>query len=274
MSLLFALTTNEFDCILSVMNWELIGVIATVIFGIVAIIAIIVAVRLARKKVPVWAHRTQQLIGLGTNAPPELKLTFNAKPIVAVFQTTLIFFNRGNEAIRRGDVTDKVAFRFPGAEILRDPTIKPNKPEIRMSAKHVITRGDHAVELNFEYLAHNDGAIIEVLHTNFQSIEHQGNIIDSKEIQDIGYFPLTYPRLRRLLLSTSGLLAVGAVGVVLLIRGMLASKPENSISEFVFPSFFILFGLLSILEFLPYFRARRFPKWSMISRSANYTAAG
>jgi hypothetical protein len=247
------------------MNWGLVGVIATVTFGIVAIIAIIVAVRLARKKTPVWAHRTQQLIGLGTNAPPELKLTFNDKPVAAVFQTTLIFYNRGNESIRRVDVTDNVAFRFPGAEILREPTIKPNKPEIRISAKRVITHGDNAIELDFEYLAHNDGVIIEVLHTNFQSIERQGNIIDSKEMQDIGYFPLTYPRLRRLLLPAAGPLVVGIIGIALLINGMLASKPEDSFSKFFFPSFLIIFGLLTIVEFLPYFRARRFPKWSMIS---------
>jgi len=250
------------------MDWGLTGLVVTIIFGIVAIISIIIAVRLARKKKPVWAYRTEQVIGLGTNAPPELKLTFNNKQVSSVFRTALVFFNLGNEAIRRPDVTDNVNFLFQGADILREPDAKSNKPEIRMDAMLVTKDTGDAVKLDFEYLSHNDGTVIEVLHTKCEGIKCEGNIIDSLGIRNIGDFIQVYPQFKPFLTRVSVPLLFGISGIIFLINGKLASNPGDWVGRFFFPCLAILFGFTTLPDFLRFFRERRFPKWSIASKES------
>ena len=244
----------------------MIGLVATIIFGIVAIISIIVAVELARKKKPVWAYRTEQVIGLGTNAPSELKLTFNDKQVSSVFRTILVFFNRGNEAIRSEDVTDNVNFLFRGAEILREPGFKASKPQICMDTIRVTQNSGDAVKLDFKYLSHNDGVAISVLHTKCDGIKCEGNIIDSKEIQNIGNLPISYPRVINIIIRTAPSLFLLIFGIVTLITSAFIANKQETFLAFLLPIMLILAGLVGIRDFLPYFKARRFPKWSIESK--------
>ena len=92
-----------------------------------------------QKKKPVWAYNVIKLIGLGANAPPELTLTFDDKPVNEVYQTTFVFFNSGTNTIRRCDATENIAIHFKGAEVLREPTMKARSKEaIEFSAKQVV----------------------------------------------------------------------------------------------------------------------------------------
>ena len=101
------------------MDWRFLATISlTVILGIATIV---LAIKHTKKKKPVWAYITRKIIGLGANAPPELKLTFDERPINDVYQTIFILFNKGNEAIRQNDITENVAIHFKGADILRHP---------------------------------------------------------------------------------------------------------------------------------------------------------
>jgi len=160
-----------------------------VIFGIAAIISIIVAIRVARRKRPVWAYVTNKIIGLGTNAPPELQLLFSGKPVPDVFRTILVFFNRGNETIRRDDVSRTIKVNFGEASILREPIIRAaSREEIEFSAKQVLENTQNTVELGFVYLDHNDGAVIEVLHTACNQPICTGNIMGAGEPRYTGKF--------------------------------------------------------------------------------------
>lgn len=137
------------------MNLE--GILA-IIFGITTLIGIVVTIKLAKRKQPAWAHKTRKIIGLGTEAPQELKLTFNGKSINDVYRTIFIFFNKGNEAIQSNDVPQKVSINFGGAEILREPVIKGKSDEsIGFSAQRVVTEENDSIELDFSYLDHDDG---------------------------------------------------------------------------------------------------------------------
>lgn len=168
------------------MDWGFISVILAPIFFVAMVVF---AIKLTRKKEPVWAYKTAEIIGLGTDAPPELEMTFDGEPVNDVYRTTFIFFNKGNETVRNTDVTEKVAIHFKEARVLREPTVlatskEANKFSIRLAVKDV----DIAVELDFSYLDHNDGAVVEVLHTKSQGITHSGNIIGTNRIGYIGKF--------------------------------------------------------------------------------------
>ena len=96
------------------MDWRfLVTIIITVVLGI---ITIFLALKLIKRKKPVWARNTTKIIGIGTNAPPELKMTFHGQSVDNVYRTVFIFFNRGTETIRKADVAEAVAIHFEGAK--------------------------------------------------------------------------------------------------------------------------------------------------------------
>jgi len=245
------------------MDWGFIGTLLAIIFFITTIITtVILALKFAKKKQPVWANQTTKIIGLGTNAPAELKLTFNSKPVNDVYQTTFILFNKGKEAIRKDDVTESVTIHFKGAEILRQPIIKAKSKEaIELSAKQVVKDGDNSIELGFLYLDHEDGAVVEVIHTVSERISCVGNIIGVKEIVNIGEFetsPLPLLGIRLVAL----LIPIGAISWLLF-----RDFPYGLIGYFMIA----VLGIL-ILTFIPdirllYFRYRRFPNWSRYIRT-------
>lgn len=161
--------------------------ILTVIFGVTSVALAIYTILRAKQKRPVWAYETTRMIGLGNGVPPELELTFNGQPIRDACQTILIFFNKGNKTIRKDDVAKKVVVNFEGAEILRKPIVRVrSKESIRFSAES----SGNSVILSFLYLDHNDGAVIDVLHTKTENITCSGDIMGAKNIEYIGEFVL------------------------------------------------------------------------------------
>lgn len=243
------------------MSWELvlaiIGITGTVAFGI---IAIVLTRKYARKKKPVWARETLRIIGLGSNAPRELKLSFNDKPITDAYQTTLVFFNRGNEAIRPGDVIKNVTMLFRGAEILREPTVRSwSKKEIEFSAKQVIGDGQNAIELGFLYLGHNDGAVIEVIHTKANSIDPLGDIVDTPILETKEYIP-SQKRPQILAPLITWILIIGYF-ISMPIRILLGvGLSDNDLAASLLAVF--IGGVILSPNVREHIRYRQFPKWS------------
>jgi hypothetical protein len=242
------------------MDWSLLGIILAVVFFVTTIV---LAFKLAKKRQPVWAYRTTKIIGLGSNAPPELKLTFNEQSVSDVYRTRVILFNKGNEPILEENVTESIAIHFKGANILRQPTIlAKSKKGIELSTKQVVKDGDNAIEISFKYLDHNDGAVIEVLHNMSQGIEASGNIIGTSKIRYIGEFvptigqPFVNALMNNLVYVVVPLAAIGVASWAFrkeLIQGNLA--------YIVFPAMFFIFLGLGVASFLRY---RRFPRWSVV----------
>jgi hypothetical protein len=172
------------------MDWGLLGVILAPLFFIsTVVLSVFIAIRFYKRKGPVWAYETTKIIGLGSNAPEELKLTFNDRAVDSVYRTTLIFFNKGSETIRADDVKKKIMINFGLSRILREPIIvKASRHEIEFRARKVASGPNESIELDFSFLDNNDGAVIEVLHTAKQDIGCSGTIIGAKEISYKGKF--------------------------------------------------------------------------------------
>ena len=240
------------------MDWGIIGTVLAIVFFTTTVI---VTLRLAKRKKPVWAYKATKIIGLGTDAPRELKLTFNGTPVNDVYQTTFILFNKGKEAIRQGDVTEKVTIRFRGGEILREPTIKVRSTEaIKFSAKREVKERENSIELDFLYLDHEDGAIFEVLHTESREITCISNIIGTKKITNIGEFESSQPRptiIRPIIISV-----LSVISVLLITMG--ATLGLKIDAELLGPIYIFLgvFCVMLISDIRSHIRYNKFPNWS------------
>jgi hypothetical protein len=247
------------------MDWGLLGIILAVVFFVAMIV---LALKLVKKRQPVWAYETTKIIGLGSNAPPELKLTFNEQPVSDVYQTRVILFNKGNEPILNDNVTESVIIQFKGAEILRQPDIKAKSKEaIKFSAKQVVKGGHNSIEVNFLYLDHDDGAVVDVLHTASEEVTCTANIIGTQQIKNIGNFeprPLQHRRRRLIaLLLYLIILVVGPAGLSIyyLLTGYSREQPMTLV---VFIVFWLSCTALWIFDFRRLFHYRKFPRWSSI----------
>jgi hypothetical protein len=245
------------------MDWQFILLLVLGIAALIATIAAIwLAVKLAKKKKPVWAYKTKKIIGLGSNAPPELKLTFEDKQVKDVYRTVFIFFNRGNEDIRERDVTERVAFQFAGAQILREPNvIARSKDAIKPVAKRVTRNGVDCVELDFLYLDHNDGMVVEVLHTVSNELACSANIIGTESIRFIGWFAPS--RSKRSNISLALLFGM----IILIIYSATSATHSKDVPSwfalYLFPliAFWAVIGLVWA-DLLPLFSYKRFPIWA------------
>ena len=235
------------------MGWTIVGIILACIFFISTLVLSLV---ILRRKKPVWAYSTEKIIELGSDEPSELKLYFKNKPILDAYRTYLVFFNQGKETIRSADITDTIKFVFDKGQVLRNPDIvATSRKQIRLAA---IMRADNAVEMDFSYLDYHDGAAIEVLHTSFDRIIVEGNIIGAKTIRYIGTFdPIRWK------LTPSKI--VGIIIVVLLPLLMFVpwyiggGNTESIWGPLSIP---LIFYTLAFLSLRRTFRHLRFPQWS------------
>lgn len=248
------------------MDWRfLVIIIIAVALGIVTIV---LARRIVKKRQPVWAYKTIKIIGLGSDAPSDLELTFNERPINDVYRTRFILFNEGNVAILKDDVTESVIIQFKGAEILRQPDIKAaSKEDIKFSAKQVVKGGYNAIEVSFLYLGHDDGAVVDVLHTSSEEVTCTANIIGAQQIKNIG--GLEPPMVKG---QREGVI-VGLVILMtffgLLFRRLLSSpsdfaKDPGNIAFLILLSF-AFFAVFTTRNPFRYLRPRRFPRWSDVT---------
>lgn len=232
-----------------------------------SIVAIILTRRLVRRKQPAWAYTQKKIIGLGTDAPKELQLNFNGKPINDVYRTTFIFFNRGRETIRSGDVTQPVTMHFQEGEILREPIITITSNEaIKFLAKHVITQGGHQVRLEFLYLDHEDGGVFEVLHTQSTKIMCSGNVIGSKKIDNIGELSLLTGFSLGFWIAS---LVMISVGVPFMIHGLppVTSSDEITYVSLSFPlgaGLLFVGAITFVSETVKRWRSAKYPSWCKV----------
>lgn len=241
--------------------------VLSIAFGLTTIVALIVAVRLAKRKKPVWAYETTKILGLGTDAPPQLKLTFNNSPITDIYQTRFIFFNKGNESIRKGDVTEKVTIQFEAADILQPPTVKASREAIRLSAKQTVKDDTNSIEMDFLYLDHNDGAVVEVIHTSIARITCSGNIIGTKRISYIGKFKPT--RLKWWLLLLKLIFPTFITGIAIFmtiefVRRLITGEALKGIEPWMYVMVMTFVPLIVWSEVIPLFEYRKFPQWSIL----------
>ena len=238
------------------------NLLITILVGLVGYgITRVLALKAVRTRKPVWAYTTTRMTGNDAKSPPEPRLVSGGEAPNDVYRTKVLFFNAGNEAIRRDDITDRVTILFKGAQILQEPVIKStSKVAIRFSAKKVVCGGDSGIELDFLYLSRNDGALVEVVHTPCAEVNCVGNIIDSDEIRCRNEFSQLRSSDRA---SIGGALVpfwfLGAIVWGIASGDIRYPMDRVNLSLFIFTC--ILCAVLLWSDTIPFFRQRRFPRW-------------
>jgi hypothetical protein len=246
---------------------DLSAVLAAVFFVATVVLSVVLASKLSRKKSPVWALNTRKIIGIGTDSPSELKMTFHGLSINDVYRTVFIFFNKGAETIRKADVAEAVAIHFEGAKILDQPTALATSKQVnKLSVTRVIKDGDEAVQVDFLYLDHNDGVMVEVLHTKSERIRCSGVIMGAHDIRYIGEF-LQRPAPYWLTIMTAALCVLVGYVVYLMwhdVRNTLATHPKYWLIIPIVATLFIVgYWVHSMVARLPLvYRYLRFPRWT------------
>jgi len=244
------------------MNWEfVVTIIVAVGFGIATLV---LGIKRAKKKKPVCGYAVRKIIGLGSNAPLGVKLSFNDEEVKSVYRTILIFFNKGNEVIEKKDVVKGIAVDFGDGRILKEPVLLSiSKEENNFSVNKV---ADNSVELGFDYLGHNDGACIEVMHTGGSQLSMNGTIIDTP-ISEIGGFAehMEYPSVMRTIILGIGVVALWVFfGIQLhyvLSAGEEPVMPGATIALSVTGAIAMLLTVILRDDVPLVIRAMRFPYW-------------
>lgn len=162
------------------------------------------------------------------------------------------------------DVTENIAIHFKKAEILKQPTIRAfSRKGNSFSAKQAIRGGDNVIEFGFEYLGHNDGAVIEVWHNKTDDPCHSGEI-KNVEITRLKEFEVSHPEGFYEALGLCLAFAVMLLWLWLDVRSRVIQTGEYW-SEVV-PIGVVSGGFIALLAWMMprLFRYRVFPRWSRL----------
>ena len=244
-------------------------ILAVIFFVATVVLSVVLAFKLAKKKKPVWAFNMIRIIGIGTDAPSELKMTFRGIPVDDVYQTLFVFFNKGTETIRKADVAEAVAIHFEGAKILRQPiALATSKETNKLSVSRVIKDGNEAVEVDFLYLDHDDGVMVEVLHTKSERVRYSGIIMGASEIGYIGEFLRRPPPYLLIPIIFAGFSSLVGYVVYTMLHDV-ASTILATQSKYLlilpigFSLFMIVYWVRFMVKQLPvFYRYLRFPRWT------------
>jgi hypothetical protein len=231
-------------------------------FGIAAIA---VTIRFVKRKKPVWGYAVREIIDIGSEAPTEVKVSFNDKQIKDLYRAVVVFFNRGNEAIRKQDVAKKIVVDFGDGQIVKDPVLLAvSREENNFSVNKV---SENSVELGFDYLGHCDGGCVEVLHTRGKLPSVSGTIIDAP-IKKVGGFDEEVKSLSLIPTVIFGIVFVGMAIYVGLSLDYLLSHTNETIATSrvgltsVEVAAVVVLAIALSIDVSRIIRSRVFPSWS------------
>jgi len=122
--------------------------------------------RRARLKGPTWAATSNNLVRGFSSSLPELEILFRKEKVDTVTVTRMAFWNRGMATIDRNDIAHADPLRIAcgdGIRLLDVKVIQINSEPSRFGA--ILSDDGKASLLTFDFLDHDQGAVIQVIHT-------------------------------------------------------------------------------------------------------------
>lgn len=161
----------------------IIGLALAVIFGIIGIIQ---TRRASTKKEPKYSITTEQIIASSKNIIPGLEIRFNGETLDSFSISKIAFWNNGRLAIRKTDfpINQRFEIKNMGSGFFYDVRVIYNaNPSNNFSISHSFL--SNSASVNFDYLDHNRGVVIQVMHNEVDphNIQMIGEIIDSDPIK-------------------------------------------------------------------------------------------
>ncbi|OGO25622.1 MAG: hypothetical protein A2W33_04585 [Chloroflexi bacterium RBG_16_52_11] len=146
------------------------GVVGTVL-GVVGIVTGYIFYRLGlKKKEPCWAIRSANLIEGYSKKFDELMILYANHQVENLTVSKILFWNNGTETIQRNDIDTVNHLRIIGTEGLKflDTKILAQNNESNRINVNITDSGD-IIYLDFDYIDHKNGCVIQVVHTGISS---------------------------------------------------------------------------------------------------------
>jgi hypothetical protein len=142
------------------------GGIVLGIFGIAA--TAYFARRYSEKKRPRFYTTTELKIARSEDAPDDIAISYKGKNVARVYSTIVWFWNAGRKPLKSEDLRTSQPLEIrlkdenESLEILDVSVPKTSREAIRFKAQ----KCDNAcVSVGFDFIDHNDGGVIEIMHT-------------------------------------------------------------------------------------------------------------
>jgi len=145
--------------------------------------------RSIRERRPSFLTRTLVLVEGSPHHPTGLEFTYKGVPQSRIGVTKVLFWNAGQEAIRKTDLSDSDPLTLIVLKTnVLNASIIDSKP--RLGSTLVATEELNEFRLNFEYLDHGDYILIQIVHNGALDVEIGiiGKIIGAKRIYK-DYYP-------------------------------------------------------------------------------------
>jgi hypothetical protein len=150
---------------------------------ILAVIGIILQIKSNKKKELVYAIRSNNLISGSFSNLENLTISYKDQKIGNLTVSQILFFNRGNDTITKQDLMTihHLGISSDG-EVLDARVIEENYFPNNIKLRHKNNSKD--VYIDFDYLDHNHGTIIQIIHTGLSSddLMVHGSIIGIRKL--------------------------------------------------------------------------------------------
>lgn len=234
----------------------LLGMASENIFSVVSLLLAVLGMVLAyifyrrslRDKEPSWDSRTVNLVQGITTKLEGLTLLFSGQKVANISVTKLLFWNNGHTTIDKSDVPSTDPIRITAAETVRilhaSIIAENNNPSEFRIADDV---SEEFVELSFEYLDKDQGAVIQLVHDGLDSssVNLEGTIKGARSLQKRSikqYQPNRIsPALRRALVRTVGIIGLSFVGLIDLYLIFVPRNPTSTTPTWLTVLLFTLF---------------------------------
>jgi len=179
-------------------------------------LAIVLYRRSKREKLPRFGYESRTLVEGISSALSGLKVVFLGTSQDRITVTRFYFWNAGEEPIRRADLVKSAPIRIDGpstARILVATTVYKTDPAANFSVIQCIDSSPQQhLEIEFDYLDHRDGGVIQIVHTGPSSANFQvsGKIIGARPIDQ--RFALDYSSDKRDSIASGFNMVAYAVG--------------------------------------------------------------
>jgi hypothetical protein len=217
-----------------------------------------------------------RVIGKSSTTPEEIEIIYKGNKVNRVIRTIVILWNSGNKTIFGSNIVEKDPLRIevsPDEEIIAYNIVKKTNDVNEITLEK---NGKNSLNIKFNYLDANDGATIEIFHTDdelFPDIKGtiiglpNGAIINKNGI-DISTMPEVYRRLfsKKMHFITS---FFGFIGILLFIFSRIPKYREFTDSLLLLGNsletlYYVVLVLGIIYTFIPmlllFLSSRKHPK--------------
>lgn len=237
------------------------GIVLNIISFIAAIISIIIPLFnyfSSKKKKPRYVIKTLNLIDNTLLRDKELRVLCCNKEVQNLSVTRFLLWNKGKKAIYKNDLPSKEPFKInikDNYKIYQVQILKENN--FSNNFKVTLSPDKQSVVIDFEFIEHNDGINLQILHSGKSSSDFEltGKIIGGEKLRPSNTIPIESQHSKNfndVFEHINFIRSYSLLGFVFFcFMGYHVHKvsiiPVNTIQHWLFPSFFFLTALFTII---------------------------